>query len=154
MTPSLSHATATALRLRTVLEREVEEVRLERTLLKSLDAEGLLRRAAARTAFNTALEELGVALEESLRTMGLATPVDAALATMGHEGERLAGTLGEVRALASALRELDQFNRALANRTLLFVRGYMSALSPGILAYDRRGSVLTSIPPERVSEHA
>jgi hypothetical protein len=42
--------------------------------------------------------------------------------------------------LASALRETDALNRKLGERALGRVRGYLAALAPGSVAYDRRGA--------------
>ncbi len=52
----------------------------------------------------------------------------------------MSGTLGEIRALSGALRELDVFNRTLCERALACVRGYVNAVRPTPTAYDRRGA--------------
>jgi hypothetical protein len=56
-----------------------------------------------------------------------------------REGRPLAEALAEVRALASALHELDALNRLLSERALLCVRGYLDAVAPPVSAYDRYG---------------
>ena len=123
----------------------MERARGERGLIRTMDVEKLVRRAAARAEFNATVarrqgqlaEELGAAakalgLEEvTLDRLRDAAPVAAA---------RLADGLAEVRALAAALAELDDLNRLLGQRALSYVRAYLGALTPTPAAYDRRGT--------------
>jgi hypothetical protein len=48
--------------------------------------------------------------------------------------------MAEVRSLASALREIDAVNLKLGGRALGRVRGYLAAVAPRTVAYDRRGA--------------
>lgn len=141
---SLPHAVIVAARLRDALAAEVEEARGERRLLRTLDSAALLARATARAAFlaeSQGLErELAAHLARAAGALGLATlTLDGLAAAAPAEGGALARTLGEVRALAGALHEIDALNRALAGRALACVRGYVDAVAPTPRAYDRRG---------------
>jgi len=54
--------------------------------------------------------------------------------------QRLDACMAEVRSLASALREIDAVNLKLGGRALGRVRGYLAAVAPRTVAYDRRGA--------------
>lgn len=141
---SLESAVGAAERLRQSLAREVEAARGERVLLRKLDSQGLFTRAAERAHFlscTAGLErELAAALSSAAGELGLSQVTLAALERASPRlGGRLADLLGQIRALAGALRELDQLNAALAQRALSCVRGYVEALSPTPRAYDRGG---------------
>jgi flagellar hook-associated protein 1 FlgK len=129
--------------IRAALQAEITRARAQRTLIRGLDAAGLLAYAQARGAANARLGELQA---------GLGHALGAAAATLGRktlglddlralpQGRALAEGLGEVRALASALHELDGLNRVLAERALSCVRGYLDAVVPRVSAYDRKGA--------------
>jgi hypothetical protein len=141
----LENVLETAGRLRDALEAEVERARDERQLLRALDAAGLFARAEQRSRFLADVarleRELAVALSKAGGALGLTEVTLAALRLrVPGDGERLARTLSEVRALASALKEIDTLNLQLAGRALACVRGYVQALQPAPRAYDRRGS--------------
>jgi hypothetical protein len=123
---SLPLAVATAAKLRDTLAAEVESARGERRLLRALDSAGLLERATARASFLSEMQRLQ---DELARELGGA-PRDAG---------PLSDLLGEVRALAAALAEIDRLNLAVASRALACVRGYVEAVAPAPHAYDRRG---------------
>jgi hypothetical protein len=141
---TLEHAVATAAGLRDVLAREVESAREERRLLRKLDASGLFARAAQRGAFLAEAQrlegELAAHLARAAAALGIReVTLDALRAAAPEVGGRLSDVLGEVRALAGSLAELDRLNHALAQRALSCVRGYVQALAPAPSAYDRRG---------------
>jgi FlgN protein len=129
-------------RLRTTLAAELVQARGQRLLIRNLDTQGLFERARQRSAFNVQLAQLEHALSEVLetagRTLGLAQITLGDLAP--QSSQRLDACMAEVRALASALRETDALNRKLGERALGRVRGYLAALAPGSVAYDRRGA--------------
>ncbi len=141
----LDAAIETATRLRDALSAEVESARTERGLLRKLDGDGLFARAAERARFlgeTSRLErDLAAALARAAGALGLpeVTLARLELAAPGP-ARRLASLLGEIRALAGALREIDGLNAALAQRALSCVRGYVDALAPRASAYDRAGA--------------
>ena len=132
-------------RLRKTLEAELVQARGQRLLMRTLDTQGLFERARQRSAFNAQLAQLGRALGEALEaaghTLGLqqVTLVDLRLA-VPEASQRLEGCMAEVHSLASALRETDTLNRRLGERALRRLRGYLTALAPQSVAYDRRGA--------------
>jgi hypothetical protein len=131
----LDHAARILERLRTTLEAELVQARGQRLLIRNLDTQGLFERARQRSAFNVQLAQLehalGEALETAGHTLGLAqvTLVDLA----PQASERLDACMVEVR-------ETDSLNRKLGERALGRVRGYLAALAPGSVGYDRRGA--------------
>jgi hypothetical protein len=132
---SLALALDTATKLRDALAAEVEAARGERRLLRTLDSAALLDRATARATF---LAESRRLEGELARELGRAAPAG---------GGPLADVLGEIRALAGALSEIDRLNLALASRALACVRGYVEAVAPAPNAYDRRGARAASAAP-------
>ncbi len=142
---NLENALELAGKLRAALSGEVERARGERQLLRKLDAAGLFARAAERGAFLAEAARLERALAVSLgRAGGVLGLREISLAALRErapvEGEALTLVLSEVRALAGALREIDQVNLQLAGRALSCVRGYVEAVRPRSRAYDRRGA--------------
>jgi hypothetical protein len=149
---SLELAAATAAKLRDALAAEVESARGERRLLRGLDSAALLARATARAAFLAEAQRLeretAAHLTRASQALGLReVTLDAIARAAPVEGGLLARTLGEVRALAGALSEIDRLNLALASRAIACVRGYVEAVSPTPRAYDRRGARAASSPP-------
>lgn len=141
---SLESAVGAAVRLRESLAREVESARGERVLLRKLDSQGLFARAAERAHFlseTARLErEMAAALSAAAAGLGLTQVTVATLERASPKlGRQLGEVLAQIRALAGALRELDQLNASLAHRALSCVRGYVEALSPTPRAYDRGG---------------
>ena len=140
----LENAIAITILIRDALRAEVERARAERALIRAMDVDGLLRRAAARAEWNNLVNQRQAQLSAEL---GLAAGVfgltevtiDGLRSVASEITERLAEVFAEVRALASALAELDDLNRTLGQRALSFVRAYLGALSPRPAAYDRRG---------------
>jgi hypothetical protein len=131
--------------IRRALEAEVERARQERALIRTMDVDGLVHRAALRGTFNDQVRrlqnDLGAALGAAAATLGLKEVTVAALreqrpeqATLLEEG------LGAIRSLAAALAELDDLNRILGQRALSYVRAYLGAMNPTPAAYNRRGS--------------
>jgi hypothetical protein len=140
----LDEAVRAASELRDALAAEVGLAREERSLFRSLDARALLGRASARADFQARVARLEDRLREALAAAGGRLGLDevtlSTLAAREPSGAAsLSRVLGEVRALASALAELDRLNQFLAARALRVVRGYVDALSPTPSAYDRRG---------------
>ncbi len=141
----LEQAVAIAVELRRTLEAEVERARRERQVLTTLDSDRIFAGAAARAAFNAEVaaheSRLATALAEVAGRYGLAEVSLARLAERAPaETAALARALGDVRALAAALAELDRLNLILAGRALACVQSYLTALHPAPTAYDRRGA--------------
>jgi hypothetical protein len=132
-------------RLRATLEAELVQARDQRLLIRALDTQGLFERARQRSAFNVQLAQLERGLAEALAAAGHAlglkqvTLVDLRKAAP-EAAPHLDACMAQVRALASALREADALNRKLGERALGRVRGYLAAMAPGSVAYDRRGA--------------
>jgi hypothetical protein len=137
--------------LQLALQEEIERARTERQLLRTLDAQALLERAARRNHFNSraaALERL-LAVESARAAAAAGLPEKTRLADLaaagGRDGIALKSLLAEVHALAAALGELDQLNHSLAERTLKVVRSYTAALVARPAAYDRMGRNLAAV---------
>ncbi len=140
----LENAIAVTQQIRDALRAEVDRARAERALIRDMDVEGLLRRATARGEWNALVNQrqsqLSAALAQAARVFGLQeVTIDRLRAVAPAATDRLAQAFAEVRALAAALSELDDLNRALGQRALSFVRAYLGALNPRPAAYDRRG---------------
>ncbi len=141
---SLDRAIATSSRLKEALDNEVVEARQERVLLRKFDVEGLLARATKRGEFNAHVLKLEQELADHLRVVGQDLGLtEVSLASLAAkrpvEGGRLSSILGDVRALAGALAELDELNRRLAQRATACVRGYLGAVTAQPAGYDRHG---------------
>jgi hypothetical protein len=141
----LDHAARILERLRTTLEAELVQARGQRLLIRNLDTQGLFERARQRSAFNVQLAQLEHALGEALETAGHTLGLTKlTLVDLGkvapQSSQRLDACMAEVRGLASALREIDALNRKLGERALGRVRGYLAAMVPGSVGYDRRGA--------------
>ena len=140
----LEEAVAITVELRRVLDAEVERARLERTALRSLDSDRIFSGAAARAAFNADVATLESRLADALaKAAGHFGLSEVSLARLSErapaETAALSRALGDVRALAAALAELDRLNLILAGRALACVQSYLTALQPSASAYDRRG---------------
>jgi hypothetical protein len=140
----LENAIAISGQIRDALSAEVERARAERALIRAMDVEGLLRRATARGEWNALCNQrqaqLSAELAQAGRVHGLSeVTLDRLRGVAPAATDRLAQAFAEVRALAAALAELDDLNRALGQRALSFVRAYLGALNPRPAAYDRRG---------------
>ncbi len=140
----LERAIAVTKQLRAALAAEVEGARNERKLLKSLDARALFARATERATFNAYVARLERELADALAAVAHSCHLgEVTLSRLAEKAPEetagLARALDDVRALAAALKELDQLNVFLASRALACVRGYVSAVSPAPTAYDRRG---------------
>lgn len=154
----LEAAIQTSLTLRDTLSAEVARSRNARAVLKAMQVEGLLRQAAEREAFNERSARLSERLAHELGAVAQAKGErDVTLKQLEQwfpfEGAQLASTFGEIRALTSALQELDTFNQTLAERALTFVRAYVTHLAPRPTAYGRRGALLSNESSTH-SEHA
>src|SRR3954468_2741778 len=144
---NLENAIAVTHQIRDALRAEVERARAERVLIRAMDVEGLMRRATARAEWNALCNQKQAQLSSELalvaRAYGLKeVTIDGLRGIAPAPTDRLAQAFAEVRALAAALAELDDLNRALGQRALSFVRSYLTALSPRPTAYDRRGMAL------------
>jgi hypothetical protein len=131
--------------LRAMLEAELLQARGQRLLIRALDTQGLFERARQRSVFNAQLAQLERTLAEALEAAGRAFGLEQVtlidLRTAAPEAsQRLDVRMTDVRALASALREIDAVNLKLGGRALCRVRSYLAALAPRIVAYDRRGA--------------
>jgi hypothetical protein len=149
----------TAGKLRDAIATEVARARDERHLLRTLDAAGLFARASQRGEFLAEVarleRELATSLARASAALGLSeVTLERLRVRVPREGEALARVLSEVRALAGALREIDALNLKLAGRALACVRGYVQALQPTPLAYDRRGARATQSSLALVSSKA
>lgn len=141
--------------MRAALEAEVVRAREQRTLIRKMDLDGLLDRASRRALFNERLAMLEQTLADELAAVAEshrlpAVDLDHFARALPAPTARLRERLAEVRALAGALLELDALNKLLAERSLTYVRGYLSALLPKSTAYDRRGAA-TAGPPVSTS---
>ena len=141
---NLENAIVLTVQIRDALRAEVDRARAERVLIRTMDVDGLMRRANARSEFNASVSRTQTQLAAELELAGQAlgvkeVTVEALRAAAPDPGDRLSGMLAEVRSLAGALAELDDLNRLLGQRALSFVRAYIGALSPRPAAYDRRG---------------
>ncbi len=133
-----------------LLGGELVRAREQRHLIRNMDAERLLASARQRDEANGRLAgleaELARALGAAGQRLGIETVTLEALGASAPEDTAdLRDGLGQVRALASALNELDQLNRQLAERALLYVRSYIGAILPRSAAYDRRGAATADV---------
>jgi hypothetical protein len=140
----LEEALASAHELRSALQQEVERAQHEREVLRTLDSDRLFAGATARAGFNAQVARLESALAGALARaaagLGISEVTLPRLSVRAPEQTaRLTRMLGDIRALAGALAELDRLNLMLAGRALACVQGYLTALSPAPAAYDRRG---------------
>jgi hypothetical protein len=140
----LEQTLTTAEKLKEALSSELERARDERRLLRTLDSARLMERAAKREHFNSSMVVLQREFQTNLETVGQRlgmnqVSVEALSQREPEASARLSVAVAEVRALAGALSELDALNRALGERTLGVVRGYISAIVPRTAAYDRQG---------------
>jgi DNA repair exonuclease SbcCD ATPase subunit len=138
-------ATTLATRMREHLQTELEAAREQRVMVRKLDVQGLFDRARARGEFNVLLASLQDELTQSLAELNIAvkgTPLslEQLRASDDPQAPRLAEALGELRASAQALQEIDTLNQVLSRRALACVRGYISALSPRGDVYNRYGT--------------
>jgi predicted RNA-binding Zn ribbon-like protein len=142
----LANAAKTTEQIRAALEHEVGAAREHRRLIRMMDADGLLARSQSRAEFNGRLAQLEMDLAGHLAAAGAAlglreVTLEALRERAPRDTARLSDRLAEVRALASALAELDALNKMLAERALVCVRGYVNAVvGAAPAAYDRRGA--------------
>jgi len=141
---NIERAIANSQGLKTALEEEVARAQTQRVLIKNFDSEALLERAALRTRFNGQVKFLQQELADSLKDVadeyGLSeVSIDSLTQVTAEPTGRLADTLGEIRALAGTLRELDTLNRHLALRANAMVKGYLGSLTGSSTTYNQRG---------------
>jgi FlgN protein len=146
----LSEAIEIGQSLRECLAREVDRSRAQREHLKTLDSAALFRGAEARAQFNASAarlqQELGEHLAAVAKERGLEQiSLEALAAFAPAEAAALSRVFAEIRSLATALAEIDQLNRAIAERALACVESYLQALSLAPQAYDRRGLNLSAL---------
>jgi multidrug efflux pump subunit AcrA (membrane-fusion protein) len=144
---SLAGALDTALQLKAALATEVTRSKELRRLLKTIDAEALMAQASLRDAFNHHSAYLSGELAKALGAVAAGWgAADLTLDDLRHrapfEGEQLASVFAEIRALTASLHELDALNHLLAERSLAFVKAYLTHLAPRPTAYSRRGAAL------------
>ncbi|MBE2252155.1 MAG: flagellar export chaperone FlgN [Myxococcus sp.] len=154
----LEAAISLSLQLRDALAAEVKRSRTARGVLKAMQVEALLLQASERDAFNQTSGQLSDAIAQALGEVAAAhdqrdVTLEQLIAWYPFEAAQLGAVFGEVRALTNALKELDLFNQALAERALTFVRAYVSHLAPRPAAYGRRGA-LVATEASTHSEHA
>lgn len=131
-------------RVSDVLEESLAQAEDLRGLLVTLDADAVLEAAVRRRRLNEALAEAHRALAGFLHQAGgavhLEVPSLTALAeALDGEAGELKERVAKVRRLAADLGERDRVNRALGERALAVLGGYLSALRPPSPTYDRRG---------------
>jgi hypothetical protein len=141
---NIERAIATSQGLKTALDEEVARAQTQRVLIKNFDSEALLERAALRTRFNRQVkflqQELAHALKDVADEYGLSeVSIESLTQVTAEPAGRLAETLGEIRALAGTLRELDTLNRHLALRANAMVKGYLGSLTGSSAIYNHRG---------------
>jgi FlgN protein len=141
----LDQATQTLQRVRVVLETELMQARVQNSLVRDLDTQGLFERARQRSAFNVQLAQLegdlGQILQAAGQRLGLAQLTLADLRRVApQETAQLEQQLAEVQVLTEALREVDTLNRKLSERALGRVRRVLGTMAPQTVAYDRRGA--------------
>ena len=145
---NFERAVKTTEEIRDALSVEVARARDERVLIRNMDVDGLFLRASRRADFNQRTADLQLALGNDLK----AVAEELGISEVTTEGlkahapifaQRFSGLLAEVRALASALSELDSLNRLLGQRALSYVRAHLAVLRPQPAAYDRRGTSAT-----------
>ncbi len=146
----LPEAIATAARLRDLLTAEVERARGEREHLKNLDSAAIFRGAESRAEFNAYAAQLQQELADQLAAVGKErdlpqVTLEALAGFAPSDAAALSRTFAEIRSLAAALAEIDQLNRAIAERALECVESYLHALSNAPQAYDRRGLNLSAL---------
>lgn len=146
----LERAIRTTEEIRDALAAEVARARDERVLIRNMDVDGLFLRAGKRADFNQRTADLQLELSGNLKDvageLGLTEVTTDALRTRAPVfANRFSAILAEVRALASALSELDALNRLLGQRALSYVRAHLAVLSPKPAAYDRRGGSGTDV---------
>lgn len=143
--PSLERAITTTEQIRDALASEIVNAREQRVLIRRMDVPALSVRAAQRAGFNEQLAALQRTLAADLaavaQDLGLAeVTLEGLRLRMPVLGQKMSAVLAEVRALASALSELDGLNRMLGQRALSYVRAHLAVISPRPSAYDRRGA--------------
>lgn len=141
---SFERAIQTTEAIRDALASEIATAREERVLIRNVDVDGLNYRAAKRAEFNHRTATLQQTLAADLAAVSLElglsdVTLDGLIERAPSFGERMSALLAEVRALASALSELDNLNRMLGQRALSYVRAHLAVLCPKPAAYDRRG---------------
>ena len=141
---NLERAISTTEEIRDALAAEIDVARDERVLIRNMDIDGLFARAAKRNDFNIRTaglqQRLAAELGEVAQGFGMTeVTLDGLQSRAPGLGQRMSAVLAEVRALASALAELDGLNKVLGQRALSYVRAHLSVLSPRPAAYDRRG---------------
>jgi hypothetical protein len=151
----LQPALDTAEAIRASLEAEVELARGERLLIRNIDVAGLHARAERRAEFNQRTADLQLRLASDLRAASdhLGLPEVTLTGLEAHlplEGRALGRAFADIRALATALHELDAMNLALGQRALSYVRAHLAVLCPRPISYNRRG---TSPTDHRSSTH-
>lgn len=142
---SLERAISTTEEIRDALAAEIEVARDERVLIRNMDIDGLFARAAKRNDFNLRTaglqQRLAGELGEVAQGFGMTeVTLDGLQSRAPGLGQKMSAVLAEVRALASALAELDGLNKVLGQRALSYVRAHLAVLSPRPSAYDRRGT--------------
>jgi hypothetical protein len=146
---NLERAINTTEEIREALAAEIVIAREERVLIRNMDVDGLFDRATKRQDFNARTaglqQRLAAELGEVARGFGMEqVTLDGLKAHAPDLGQRMSSVLAEVRALASALAELDGLNKVLGQRALSYVRAHLAVLSPRPAAYDRRGGSATA----------
>jgi hypothetical protein len=140
----MTRAVEVASALSRTLAAEVERARVEREVLRTLDAQAVFASAARRSAFNTEVARLGEELSGALRACAAELGGELSMARLAArfpaEAEDLRRAVAEIRGHAATLARLDQLNRMIAGRALAFVNGYLGVLRPAPSAYDRRGA--------------
>lgn len=155
---ALEAAISLSIQLRNTLAAEVKRSRAARSVLKGMQVDALLLQASEREAFNQSSSQLSDSIAQALAQVAVEkgqrdVTLEQLTTWYPFEAAQLSSVFAEVRALTGALKELDVFNQALAERALTFVRAYVAHLAPRPAAYGRRG-VLAATEASTHSEHA
>lgn len=154
----LEAAVSLSIQLRNALAAEVKRSRAARSVLKGMQVDALLLQASERESFNQCSSQLSDSIAQALGHIATErgqrdVTLQQLTTWFPFEAAQLSSVFGEIRALTAALKELDVFNQALAERALTFVRAYVAHLAPRPAAYGRRG-VLAATEASTHSEHA
>ena len=143
LTDTLTHARS----IKVLLEAELRRGGEERAALCSVNVATILAHADTRELFSArARTEVAAFQQKAAAALGLAGAGELtrdavrAIAVKEPAAQPLHAAMVELAALAAALDQRYRQNRAVAERALACVRGYLAALAPGPVAYTRRGA--------------
>lgn len=143
----LADALAHARSIKALLEEELRRGEEERAALCAVDVTNILAHAGTREQFSARARTAVAAFQrKAAAALGLDGPGELtrtavqAIAEKEPAARPLHAVMMELSSLAAALDQRYRQNRAVAERALACVRGYLAALAPRPVAYTRRGS--------------